>query len=305
MNLGPDRTHHHPADRPGLFGGTEAPEARPLAGSGPEGVQEGPRRGRQAADEDEPTKDDWPSSPRRSPRSGPEPSEAGNLTPVARRSRRWPTVSRPGRRSPVITGASSTTWPTAWPATTTTHRISCKRRCSGSARASSAIEPGSLEGWLARIVTNVFLDEVRRRKRRPADALPEDPDRVLPPRPPPTRSPTGLSDEIQAALAALPEEFRVRRRALRRRRPVLRGDRRIARRPGRHRPVADPPRPPAASQRPREHRGDRMNTRPAPDDRLSAYLDGELDATERDTVDGYLAESSGVARRTRRDRVRT
>ncbi len=35
-----------------------------------------------------------------------------------------------------------------------------------------------------------------------------------------------------------------------------------------------------------------MNTRPAPDDRLSAYLDGELDATERDTVDGYLAESS-------------
>ena len=37
-------------------------------------------------------------------------------------------------------------------------------------------EPGSLEGWLARIVTNVFLDEVRRRKRRPADALPDDPD---------------------------------------------------------------------------------------------------------------------------------
>ena len=41
-------------------------------------------------------------------------------------------------------------------------------------------EPGSLEGWLARIVTNVFLDEVRRRKRRPADALPDDPERVLP-----------------------------------------------------------------------------------------------------------------------------
>jgi anti-sigma factor RsiW len=35
-----------------------------------------------------------------------------------------------------------------------------------------------------------------------------------------------------------------------------------------------------------------MNARPAPDDRLSAYLDGELDAGERDTVDGYLAESS-------------
>jgi anti-sigma factor RsiW len=35
-----------------------------------------------------------------------------------------------------------------------------------------------------------------------------------------------------------------------------------------------------------------MNMRPAPDDRLSAYLDGELDPAERDTVDGYLAESS-------------
>ncbi len=34
-----------------------------------------------------------------------------------------------------------------------------------------------------------------------------------------------------------------------------------------------------------------MNGRPAPDDRLSAYLDGELDAAERVDVDGYLAES--------------
>ena len=73
-------------------------------------------------------------------------------------------------------------------------------------------EPGSLEGWLARIVTNVFLDEMRRRKRRrPADALPDDPDRVVPPSPAADAAEvaTGLSDEIQAALAALPEEFRV------------------------------------------------------------------------------------------------
>src|SRR6266511_4029280 len=42
-------------------------------------------------------------------------------------------------------------------------------------------EPGSLEGWLARIVTNVFLDEVRRRRRRPTEAFPADPDWVLPP----------------------------------------------------------------------------------------------------------------------------
>jgi len=34
-----------------------------------------------------------------------------------------------------------------------------------------------------------------------------------------------------------------------------------------------------------------MNTYPAPDDRLSAYLDGELDTAEREAVDGYLAAS--------------
>jgi RNA polymerase sigma-70 factor (ECF subfamily) len=70
-------------------------------------------------------------------------------------------------------------------------------------------EPGSLEGWLARIVTNVFLDEMRRRKRRPTDALPDDPGRVLPPAPAADEVQTGLSDEIQDALGELPEEFRV------------------------------------------------------------------------------------------------
>lgn len=35
-----------------------------------------------------------------------------------------------------------------------------------------------------------------------------------------------------------------------------------------------------------------MNTYPAPDDRLSAYLDGELDASERAAVDGYLEASA-------------
>jgi RNA polymerase sigma-70 factor (ECF subfamily) len=70
-------------------------------------------------------------------------------------------------------------------------------------------EPGSLEGWLARIVTNVFLDEVRRRRRRPTDALPDDPERVLPSSPAADEVSTQLSTEIQLALAALPEEFRV------------------------------------------------------------------------------------------------
>jgi len=70
-------------------------------------------------------------------------------------------------------------------------------------------EPGSLQGWLARIVTNVFLDEVRRKRRRPTDALPDDPGRVLPPSPAADEVPTGLSTEVEQALLALPEEFRV------------------------------------------------------------------------------------------------
>jgi len=70
-------------------------------------------------------------------------------------------------------------------------------------------QPGSMEGWLARIVTNVFLDETRRRKRRPTDALPENPDRVLPSTPAADVRTDGFSDEVQDALASLPDEFRV------------------------------------------------------------------------------------------------
>src|SRR5207244_8643307 len=65
-------------------------------------------------------------------------------------------------------------------------------------------QPGSMEAWLSRIVTNVFLDEVRRRRRRPADSFPEDPDWVIPPAPAAAEVSTGFSDEVQAALAALP-----------------------------------------------------------------------------------------------------
>lgn len=70
-------------------------------------------------------------------------------------------------------------------------------------------EPGSLEGWLARIVTNVFLDDMRRRKRRPTSALPGDPDRVVPPAPAADVASRELPAHLQAALAALPEDFRV------------------------------------------------------------------------------------------------
>jgi RNA polymerase sigma factor (sigma-70 family) len=69
-------------------------------------------------------------------------------------------------------------------------------------------QPGSLEGWLARIVTNVFLDDMRRRKRRPTDAFPDDPDWVLPPSPAADEVSLDFSEDVQRALNALPEEFR-------------------------------------------------------------------------------------------------
>ena len=70
--------------------------------------------------------------------------------------------------------------------------------------------PGSLHGWLARIVTNVFLDETRRRKRRPQTHLPDDPDRVLvgAPAADEALAMESLPDHLQAAIASLPEDFR-------------------------------------------------------------------------------------------------
>ncbi len=69
-------------------------------------------------------------------------------------------------------------------------------------------QPGSMEGWLSRIVTNVFLDEVRRKKRRPVEALPDDPDRLLPPSPSAEEPIDRLPDDVQDALRSLPEDFR-------------------------------------------------------------------------------------------------
>ncbi len=69
--------------------------------------------------------------------------------------------------------------------------------------------PGSLEGWLTRIVTNVFLDDVRRRKRRPTASLPENPDLVVPPSQAADEASRALSADLERALDDLPEEFRV------------------------------------------------------------------------------------------------
>ena len=78
-------------------------------------------------------------------------------------------------------------------------------------RSLASYQPGTFEGWLHRITTNLFLDMVRRRQRIRFDALPDDSER-LPGR---ERSPeqvyvdTHLDPDIQDALAALPPDFRV------------------------------------------------------------------------------------------------
>ena len=58
--------------------------------------------------------------------------------------------------------------------------------------------PGNLSGWLSRITTNVFLDQVRATKRRPTEALPDDADRVIE---------GGLAADEALAAAQLPEHL--------------------------------------------------------------------------------------------------
>src|SRR2546421_68297 len=72
-------------------------------------------------------------------------------------------------------------------------------------------KPGSMEGWLSRIATNVFLDDVRRRKRRPVELLPDEPDRVVGPAVAADDALAAevISDDVQAAISRLPEDFRV------------------------------------------------------------------------------------------------
>ena len=78
-------------------------------------------------------------------------------------------------------------------------------------RGLATYQPGSIEGWLSRIATNAFLDDVRRRKRRPS-ICPTTPrwDRVAPS--------TVAADEqlaidqlpahVQEAVRDLPDDYR-------------------------------------------------------------------------------------------------
>lgn len=74
-----------------------------------------------------------------------------------------------------------------------------------------AYQPGNLAGWIHRVTTNLFLDGVRRRKRRPETPLGElqevlvgsgmQPETLL--------HDAGFDPDVEAALASLPVNFRV------------------------------------------------------------------------------------------------
>jgi RNA polymerase sigma-70 factor (ECF subfamily) len=79
-------------------------------------------------------------------------------------------------------------------------------------RSLSSYTPGTFEGWLHRITTNLFLDQVRRKQRIRFDSLPEDagdrlagsgdlaPERAW--------EHNNLDHDVQRALDTLPPEFR-------------------------------------------------------------------------------------------------
>src|SRR5437764_302926 len=107
------------------------------------------------------------------------------------------TVARPARGRLPSAGSPRRTCP--------------RRRRRPRFRSLANYQPGTFEGWLHRITTNLFLDLVRRRQRIRFDALPEDTERLpgRAPSPEQVYADTHLDPQIQAALDALPPEFRV------------------------------------------------------------------------------------------------
>ncbi len=132
---------------------------------------------------------------------------------------------------PVVTGVSTPgeTWtPPSWDEVVRTHSARVYRlayRLTGNPhdaedltqevfvrvfRSLASYTPGTFEGWLHRITTNLFLDQVRRKARIRFDALPDDAERL----PSGDRGPAQVYDDthfdhdVQAALDALPPDFR-------------------------------------------------------------------------------------------------
>jgi RNA polymerase sigma factor (sigma-70 family) len=78
-------------------------------------------------------------------------------------------------------------------------------------RSLHSYQPGTFEGWLHRITTNVFLDKMRRKQRIRFDTLSDDAAARLPSRevsPEQHYTDTHFDDDVQHALDALTPDFR-------------------------------------------------------------------------------------------------
>ena len=78
-------------------------------------------------------------------------------------------------------------------------------------RSLSSYTPGTFEGWLHRITTNLFLDGARRKQRIRFEGLGDEIAHRLPgsePTPAEAFDDTHLDNDVQAALKALPPEYR-------------------------------------------------------------------------------------------------
>ena len=78
-------------------------------------------------------------------------------------------------------------------------------------RSLSSYTPGTFEGWLHRITTNLFLDQARRKSKIRFDALAEDADNRMPskvPSPDLQVAERMFDADVEAALADLPPDFR-------------------------------------------------------------------------------------------------
>ena len=77
-------------------------------------------------------------------------------------------------------------------------------------RGLATYRPGSMEAWLGRITTNAFLDDVRRRRRRPVVAVPDLPETIesgaLAADDALARE--ALPEHVTRALWALPDDYR-------------------------------------------------------------------------------------------------
>ena len=78
-------------------------------------------------------------------------------------------------------------------------------------RSLSSYTPGTFEGWLHRITTNLFLDQARRKSKIRFDALADDAESRMPGRAPAPDAQVQdqlFDDDVESALADLPPDFR-------------------------------------------------------------------------------------------------